>query len=209
MNIRKIIIVVLCILSAAFYTACDYVANAVPTTPATATTPVSGVVARNILIEDYTGHQCGNCPAAARELHRLDSIYAGRIIPVAVHAGYYATVTSATAVPSYTTNFNTTAGTDYDNFFGNSAAGNPNGLVNRFGYNTGGFIEQWSTWATTVGSYLPDTSMFDIAVTNTYNSSSNQLTADVKCTAMQSLTGSYRLVVLLTEDSIIASNTWQ
>ena len=37
-------------------------------------------VKRNILIEDFTGHTCPNCPAAAAELETIHSIYGNQII---------------------------------------------------------------------------------------------------------------------------------
>ncbi|MCB0737218.1 MAG: Omp28-related outer membrane protein [Bacteroidetes bacterium] len=41
---------------------------------------------KGILIEDFTGYNCQNCPKAADELHRIDSVFEGRIVPVAIHA---------------------------------------------------------------------------------------------------------------------------
>ena len=81
------------ILSAAFvYQSCDYVINAVPASQNSGSSSTgSTTIYRKVLIEDYTGHKCGNCPAAARELHKLDSIYTGKIVDdialIIVHGG--------------------------------------------------------------------------------------------------------------------------
>src|SRR4051812_25265537 len=87
---------------AALFQACDYIIDANPPRKATCKPET---VFKKILVEDYTGHKCGNCPAAARELARLDSIYPGKVIPMAVHAGYYAGVTPGSN-PPYPTDFN-------------------------------------------------------------------------------------------------------
>ncbi len=185
---------------------CDYVRNAnpSPSTYSTGSTTSPGVVYRKVLVEDYTGHKCGNCPAAARELRRLDSVYIGKVIPLAVHAGFYANVTP-TSSPAYPTDFKTQAGTDYDNTFGNSVAGNPNGLVNRVSFGSANFIKQWSGWETSVVSVDTIKSDFKIDIANAYNAGSNQVTSTVTVTALHAkASGIYSLVVLLTEDSIVA-----
>jgi len=41
---------------------------------------------RNILVEDFTGHLCGYCPAASYEIDQLHSTYGDQIIGLALHA---------------------------------------------------------------------------------------------------------------------------
>ena len=45
---------------------------------------------KRVLLEDYTGHTCQNCPAAAAIAHNQEAVYNGKLIVLAVHAGYYA-----------------------------------------------------------------------------------------------------------------------
>ena len=205
----KFLITCFSLTAALIYQSCDYVRNAVPSTTGSSTTGSSttggttGIIYRKVLIEDYTGHKCGNCPAAARELRKLDSIYTGKIVPMAVHAGFYAAVTPASN-PPYPTDFKSQAGTDFDTFFGNSLAGNPNGLVNRTGYGSASFIKQWSDWGTSAYSMMSMPADFKISISNTYNSSTNQVTTVVTTKAINTKTGIFNLVVVLTEDSIVA-----
>src|SRR4051812_45447964 len=49
--------------------------------------PASSGITRKILIEDYTGFKCGNCPAGASILYnQLKPIYGNDLITIAVHA---------------------------------------------------------------------------------------------------------------------------
>ena len=58
--------------------------------------PAPIVPRRNVLLVDFTGQRCSNCPAAADLLHSLTSGPAGaRIIPVSVHGGALALSTDA------------------------------------------------------------------------------------------------------------------
>jgi hypothetical protein len=203
---KKFLIFCVFATAALLFQTCDYVRNANPPPKASTTgsTTSPGIVYRKVLVEDYTGHKCGNCPAAGRELKRLDSVYSGKIVPIAIHAGFYANVTPG-STPPYPTDFKTTSGTDYDNAFGNSAAGNPNGLVNRVSFGLASFIKQWSSWETSVATMDTIKADFKIEIANSYNIVSNQLTTTVTATALNyKTTANYNLVVLLTEDSIVA-----
>lgn len=183
--------VILILLS--LFISCDYVKNVKdPNAP-----KING--SRKVLIEDYTGHKCGNCPAAADTLKYLEKKYPGKIIPLAIHAGFFATTNVA-----YPTNFQTTAGTAYDSQFGNSAAGNPNGLVNRVGYGTGGFIKAYTSWETELVQMLNTSAKFEIKIRNTFASATNNLNTSITVKSLSNNSGTYKLVVLLTEDSIIA-----
>jgi len=181
------------------YQSCDYVINAKPSYTSSTTTGSSNIIYRKVLVEDYTGHKCGNCPAAARELRKLDSLYPGKVIPMAVHAGFYATVNT-----QYPTDLRSQAGTDYDTFFGNSFAGNPNGLVNRVGFGTASFIKQWSDWGASAYGMMSMPADFNISISNNYNAGTNQVSSVITTKAINAKTGTYNLVVVLTEDSIIA-----
>lgn len=44
-------------------------------------------VNRNVLIEDFTGQRCVNCPKAANSIHEIQEVYGENIIPVAIHCG--------------------------------------------------------------------------------------------------------------------------
>ena len=80
---------------------------------------------RKILLEDFTGHTCGNCPCAAYEAIRLDTTYKGRIIVVASHVGFFAEpYTNGT---KFRTDFRTPAGTEVNDYFQIDAQGLPQG----------------------------------------------------------------------------------
>src|SRR5204862_7030097 len=96
-------------------------------------------ITRKILIEDYTGFKCGNCPAGASILYnQLKPIYGNDLITIAVHASPSNTFTEpsppASLPPnapagSYSTDFRTPAGEAWLAFFNVSA--NRNGMVSR------------------------------------------------------------------------------
>lgn len=44
---------------------------------------------RNILIEDFTGQKCSNCPEAHQIINDLKVLYGDHVVAVAIHAGYF------------------------------------------------------------------------------------------------------------------------
>ena len=45
---------------------------------------------KKVLIEDFTGHLCPNCPDAARELDAIRNIYDDQVIGMAIHVSSFA-----------------------------------------------------------------------------------------------------------------------
>lgn len=193
--ISQIVVLILLIV---IIVSCDYVQNANPPVEPTAG-PVDNTIYKKVLVEDYTGHKCGNCPAAADMLTTLESQYPDKIVPMAIHAGFFAAVNAA-----YPTDFRNTAGNAYDTQFGISAAGNPNGLINRTGFGTGGFIKAYTSWGSEIAQQIAQAAKFQIKIKNVYNTGSNSLNTDITVKSLTSNAGTYKLVVLLTEDSVIA-----
>lgn len=163
-----------------------------------------GTAVRKVLIEDYTGQKCGNCPRAAEAIDAIKAIYGDKIVSMGVHVGYYATPNPQGSA-EFTYDFRTPMGDYWDNEFQNSAIGLPNGTVNRKTVN--GFIPQnYTNWSTAVAQILAQAPDADIAITNTYNAGTRQVNTTVDTEILNDLPGNYMLCVYVTEDSIV---NWQ
>jgi len=161
---------------------------------------------RKVLVEDYTGHKCGNCPRASKSLYNLKAVYGDKLIILAIHAGNFATVFPAGA-PYYTYDFRTPEGDQLDTDFGISLAGNPNGMVNRRQVN-GSYILSSTSWGSEIANVLGNTDPVPVKLTidNTYDSNTRELQTTVTTEFISSLTDVYKLCVFMVEDSII---NWQ
>lgn len=183
-------------------TGCDYVNNPTDVAPQSGGPGTNTVVAvpRKVLVEDYTGHTCGNCPKAALSADNLENQYHSNVIILAVHAGFFA---QPEATPSpYTDNFKSQAGDDWDNFFGIGAAGNPNGMINRKDYPAGSHIKAYSNWAAETAPFINQPADAKLTLVPTYNASTKMLDLSVKTKFMNALSNNYKLSVVLMEDSI-------
>lgn len=161
---------------------------------------------RKVLVEDFTGQKCGNCPRASRAIYDLKPIYGDRLIIMAIHAGSFA-VPFPPSAPYYTYDFRTSEGTELDTDFGISTAGNPNGMVNRRQVN-GSYIIGPTQWGVQVAEVLKNTEPLPVEITinNNYDSASRILQTEVQSKFFQTLSGNYKLCVFMVEDSIV---NWQ
>lgn len=157
--------------------------------------------ARKILLEDYTGATCSNCPDAAEQADAIAHQFPGRVIVLGVHAGFFA----EPKPPTYTDDFRNPTSTAWDNFFGISAVGNPNGMVNRLDYPNSQHVKSFPSWASICGQELAKETDLTIGINPSYIEGSRQLTIDVAVTSLDNLDdGPYHLFVGIREDSIIS-----
>jgi len=111
---------------------------------------------KNVLVEDFTGHKCGNCPKAHEELSSLQNTYGARVVPMAIHFGYYAETDS-----DYPTDFTTPVGDAIGNKFGVTST--PVGMVNRVG-DEGNKLLEFSSWDATISNLMTQTPKVGIAI---------------------------------------------
>ncbi|MEC9209091.1 MAG: Omp28-related outer membrane protein [Bacteroidota bacterium] len=156
---------------------------------------------KKVLIEDFTGHLCPNCPAAARELDAIHDIYGDQIIGMAIHVSKsFARPYHVSQAPSFQYDFRTNWGDNWDAFYGISSAGLPKGMVNRIGYQNESHKLGKDEWASSVANELKKDVDFKISIdadTNTITISSQLENA---------LINNFNLAVCLTESNII---NWQ
>lgn len=62
----------------------------VPVTLPTNTNTPGGTYSQNVLIEEYTGVRCQNCPAGAQLLEDLKNIHGERLVILSIHGGFFA-----------------------------------------------------------------------------------------------------------------------
>ena len=155
---------------------------------------------KKILIEDFTGHTCQNCPNAARELEVIHDLYGDQIIGMALHVSNFAD--PLTGSGKYEYDFRTQWGDSWSVFFGISAL--PIGMINRIGYPTNGHKFGKNEWLTAVITELEKETDFGISITT--NNSGNEGLITINSEILNNINGDYKLVVCLTESNII---NWQ
>ncbi|MBA2614012.1 MAG: Omp28-related outer membrane protein [Bacteroidetes bacterium] len=159
---------------------------------------------RKVLLEDYTGHTCINCPRAAEAAESLTP--KSSIIIIANHVSAFADPQSFNDPLNdtiYKENFQNTASTTWDKVslggFGMSSAGLPKGFVNRVGG-----PQNYGTWSGLVATALAKPWSAKLDVTTYYDTVSHYTNVKVKTTFITAWPNNVNLVVLFTQDSIVS-----
>ena len=155
---------------------------------------------KKVLIEDFTGHTCPNCPEAAREIEAIHDIYGDQIIALAIHVTKsFARPYPASQAPKFQYDFRTQWGNEWDAEYGISELGLPRGMVNRTLYPNGHKLGK-DEWANAVASELKKETNFKLSIT------SNLSSIEVSTEITNTISGDFNLVVCLAENNII---NWQ
>ena len=154
---------------------------------------------RKILVEDYTGHRCPNCPDAARILEGIHDDYCDHIIPIAVHVSFFAEPHN----PDFPEDFRTETGNELDQFFGVSNQGLPGGLVNRKEFD-GNLVLNRDNWRSAVDAIYDVNPDVNIIIEPTYSETNHIVTANITLEFLKDISEAVNLGLYVTEDSIIA-----
>lgn len=180
----------------------DYVANEWPQfTPNTNTN-------RSVLIEDYTGHKCIYCPAAADLAHSLHLANPTRVFTTSIHAG-------PTGIgdfqlidpPNYPLDFTNPQGVEFGTYFGTNDGGfpgNPRGTINRV--NTTGIIFQSpNSWTSVLNTMLSENNLrINMQSHLNYYAETKGAFLHVEVEKLdQSLTNELGIVSYIIEDSLV------
>ncbi len=168
-------------------------------------TPRSNPV-KKVLIEEFTGHRCGNCPKAASEISNIIAAKGNQVVAIAYHSALSGYFTSP--LPNgtmYSADYRTELSKELDQKYGISAAGLPNGMVNRRLVD-GSSIVSLTKWSNTVNNFLAENQLIDIQLKVFYDPSDSSLCAFAYVQALEIIDNDLRLVMVLTESNVLG---WQ
>ena len=153
---------------------------------------------QRVLLEDFTGHECGNCPRAHAKAKEILTTDSDRVAVVAIHAGSLA----APYPPLYPDNFTTPEGTYYlHTQVGADVM--PKGRINRIP--EASVVSNYSAWSDQVNQALQQTPAANMQLVTNFDASNGKLIIHVFSNWLENFSGEARLIVLITENEIIGS----
>ncbi|MBR2052117.1 MAG: Omp28 family outer membrane lipoprotein [Bacteroidales bacterium] len=181
----------------------DYIKNNGGITPPEHPEPDPGetgdfTTSKCVLLEDYTGVRCVNCPKAAVIALGLQEQYGHSVVVLGVHSGFYSTPIGGFP------NFKSTEGDEWYSFFG--FIENPIGTVNRK-LNSGVYGLGFADWADAVATTLQEEATVGMASNVEYDETSRNLKVDISSKALVELPDTYSLTVCIMEDSIVGKQS--
>ena len=147
---------------------------------------------RHILIEDFTGQFCSNCPDAHKVIHELQQQYGEGVIAVAIHAGNFGVAEGSN---SKITGLMQPDGNTYADYW--KVETYPAGLINR----TSGLLKH-TDWAAYTREALSQEAIMDITLDCKVSDDSTMLTIDTDINSNIDING--KLQLWITESNITA-----
>ncbi|MFM7218544.1 MAG: Omp28-related outer membrane protein [Bacteroidota bacterium] len=165
---------------------------------------------KKVLMEEWTGFKCGNCPPAGIFLNTsLAPPLADTLVVVGVHAGQFAEPGSA-GLPSppagsFLTDYRTAIGDFLYTFF--NSPYNPSGMIDRVGYPSS-YIKNKAVWSSTINTRkaLPVAHKMDLRTS--FDAVSRKVSVAVQTELLDNSSDTLKLQVVLTEDSVLDWQYW-
>lgn len=158
-----------------------------------------GATTRKVLIEEFSGVRCVNCPAGSEAIENLLNIYPDQLIAISIHAGFFA--------PPYAESkydFRTSDGTNLLSYLG-EPLGYPTAVVNRKKFEGEFDIQlgqnQWAGFIAQEAAQAPEVAL---TLQRNYDAASRQLSLEVSVKTLESIENpDIRLSLALTENNVV------
>ena len=154
-------------------------------------------VGRAVLIEDFTGQRCVNCPFGTEAINNIIETYGeDNIVAVGIHSGPL----GFSGNKKFPLGLKTATGDEYYKYWDSqNKLGQPWAMINRcFSPNM-----DYNTWAAYVASIITQKAKLSISVNNVYDAASRTLTTEIDNFGIDGVTTG-KLQVWLIEDGITA-----
>ncbi len=152
---------------------------------------------KNVILEEFTGVNCGHCPDGHKIANGLTASNPGKVFLVNVHAGTYATP-GAGQLDLRTQDGNAIAQAMQVPYF-------PSAAVNREFVDQNTWIFSRNVWAQLAGLIIKDDSPVNIATRARINPATRKLTVEVELYYTSTVNAYNFITVMLTQDNILGS----
>ncbi|MCR5555484.1 MAG: Omp28 family outer membrane lipoprotein [Bacteroidales bacterium] len=162
-------------------------------------------VIHKILIEEYTGHRCFNCPKGHKVLNNIKSIMGDTVVLLAIHATSLSepdTINTDCNIGYHINDYRTEAGNNYAEQF--VTGGIPAAVFNRTEIN--GIYAQNApdSWAEIVNEIERTPADLAIQIIPVFNKKQDTVFIFVKTTLLNTMNANMNLCVLLSESGIVS-----
>lgn len=155
---------------------------------------------RRVIIEEFTGVQCVNCPEGSKRMEELSNLHGEFVIPISIHAGSFSDPYDSLSLYDFTT-------PEGDNLEGNllgPVQGFPSAVVNRRLFdNEDEKPITINKWAGYIAQELIQQPKLEVTINNSYDTTSRDLEVDIQLDFIETLTKPVGISIMVLEDGII------
>ncbi len=153
---------------------------------------------RRVIIEEFTGVQCVNCPDGSKKIEELATVHGDYLIPISIHAGSFSTPYNESLY-----DFRTPQGDNLESKLLGPIQGFPSATVNRAVFSNE--TERPLTlnkWAGYILQELLETPKLEVTIGDSYDSVSRQLNVEILLDFAETVTNPLGISVMILEDDI-------
>lgn len=157
------------------------------------------IVDQNVLVEEYTGVRCQNCPAGAQLLEELKTIHGNRLTILSIHGGFFAQPTNRENKLTLNNSF----GQQLISVF-NQPLGYPSAMINRKLFNSqSSLFLGGSFWPGYINQEKSKNPQLGMSIRNILDTTSRMLIVEVSINGLVDVSPqSLMLSVALSENNI-------
>lgn len=160
--------------------------------------PTTTAKSRKVLIEEFSGVKCVNCPAGSEAIENLVKIYKDQLVVLSIHAGFFARPYAESKF-----DFQTSDGNSLLTYLG-EPFGYPSAVINRKKFPAESDIQlgqnQWAGFIASEAAQAPE---IELKLNRIYNAATRQLQVEITTKTLEPIDGSdLRLSIALTESNI-------
>jgi len=167
-----------------------------PVVPDPPEPPVGG---KKVLVEEFTGVRCPNCPEGSRALEDLIDVYGENLVVVSIHAGDFVAM-----LPESTIDFMTEDGENLINYLG-APASYPSAVIDRRDFDGGAYRLQYtlSKWAGFIDEQINKEPKVTVNLEKNYDTDTRELNLEIFGVAAEDIQNEVRLTVMIAESNIV------
>ncbi|MCB0685339.1 MAG: Omp28-related outer membrane protein [Saprospiraceae bacterium] len=155
---------------------------------------------RIVVVEEFSGVRCPNCPEGTKELENLRALYNDQVIIITIHAGDF-----AFEYPESVYDFTTPEGNALLDLLGNPI-GYPSAVINRVAGSNGILQAFSSRWGSLISDAIDQDPIVSLTLDVDYDLNTRNLEAVIGVVPNRNIDGDLQLTVLLKEDQLV---DWQ
>jgi hypothetical protein len=165
---------------------------------------------KRVLLIDITGVRCVNCPKAAKEAHKLDSLNPGRVSVIAAFPfSPGASLTEPWGPDAHSpSGYDTLVTADAEALVLNlgNVSSLPTGAVDQI-KESGSYFIPFFTWASTLNAQLAKSSPVNIDLKNSWSNTSKTGRTEIKVTCTEDIGGQKLFYIAVLEDGIVGKQS--
>lgn len=154
------------------------------------------MIVQRVVIEDFTGHTCGNCPAAAAVAEEIKTAHPEKVSIIAIHAGSFSEVDD-----DYPEDWTSSVGNEI--WIDVSGQFNPVGRVNRSPNRNDLFVH--NTWVDKTNEQLALSPKVVIQIADSVYENDQVVNVHVFSEMLENYSGKLKMVAFLTESNLVGS----